>query len=88
MLTDKIVVYVIKNQKTGINYIGQTKNLKRRLFEHNHGFRYFTSHKGHWDLIYTEEFTDRFSALRREKKLKSGKGREFLKEKLYHCVGA
>lgn len=38
----------------------------------------FTSGKGPWEIVYQEHFETRAQAMKREKLLKSGKGREFL----------
>ncbi len=75
-------VYLRKCQTSGTFYTGQTDNLERRLLEHNNtskGKKY-TSKKGPWKLIYSEEYDTRAKAMQREKFLKSGQGREFLKK--------
>jgi putative endonuclease len=77
-------VYVIKSHKDGRLYTGQTENLSRRLNEHNTGIgpvRY-TKGKGPWELVYKEDFISRSTAMAREKYLKSGAGRDFLKIKI------
>lgn len=40
---------------------------------------YTARFSGDWVVIYTEQTNDRVSALRREKQLKSYRGREFVK---------
>ncbi len=76
------VVYVIKN-KQGKLYIGQTNNLARRLFEHNNSLsRYTSSFSGSWKLVYQEQWLTRGRAIKRERELKTGKGRDFLKSVL------
>ena len=75
-------VYVLRSLSTGKSYIGQTSNLKRRLQEHQEGIVRYTRGKGPWSLVYTEEYPTRSQAMKREKSLKSGKGREYLKEHL------
>lgn len=77
-------IYVIKSEATGKIYIGQTSDLTERLKRHNHLLpikkKGFTSkNRGPWKLVYCEDYPDRSSALAREKFLKSGRGREFLK---------
>ena len=76
------VVYVIYNQEVRKTYTGQTVDIEKRLQEHNHHtFRGFTSRfRGEWVLIYRESATTRTEALKREKQLKSGNGREYLKQ--------
>ena len=74
------IVYVIKNPNSKL-YIGHTNNLERRLSEHNNGqSRYTSSWPGPWILVYQENFDSRSKAMKREKELKTGKGREFLKQ--------
>ncbi len=40
---------------------------------------YISRFDGEWSLIYKEEAVDRNSAIKREKQLKSYRGREFIK---------
>ncbi len=70
--------YVLLSETTGKRYTGQTNNLEARLLSHNSGNSPFTKGRGPWKLIYSEEFQTRSDAMKREKFLKSGKGREFL----------
>jgi putative endonuclease len=76
-------VYVIKSQSTGKTYIGQTADLQKRLASHNDPNNHLTLHtkrnKGPWILIYSEEYPTRSGAVLRERFLKSGQGREYLK---------
>ncbi len=71
-------VYVLKSEKDGIRYVGSGKDALERLKRHNKGDYRFT--KGHrpWRLIYKEIFNTKTEAIKREKFLKSGKGREWL----------
>ena len=72
------VVYVIKS-KEGYVYTGMTDNLERRLFEHNNKSLSFWTKRGTvWKLVYREEYVEKSEALKREKWLKTGVGREFL----------
>jgi len=73
-------VYVIQNPK-GILYKGYTTNLAVRLEQHNSndGFHSYTNKKGPWTLVYKEDFQTKQEAIEREKFLKTGKGREYLK---------
>jgi putative endonuclease len=56
-----------------------TKDLAKRLKEHNSGKTKSNKAFIPWEIIYTEEFNSQEEALKREKYLKSGSGREFLK---------
>ena len=60
-------------------YTGMTNNIERRLKEHNNLRSKSTKAFAPWILIYQEEFETRAEARKKEKYLKSGNGREFLK---------
>ena len=74
-------VYVIKSKKDRKRYTGITDNLTRRINQHNRGSKATpsTKNRGPFDLIYYEEVENSRVAREREKYLKSGIGREFLK---------
>jgi len=63
-----------------------TNNLVRRLKEHNKGKTSTpsTKNRGPFVLIYVEKVENRKEARKREKYLKSGAGREFIKSFLKH----
>ena len=76
-------VYAIISEKNKI-YIGQTEDIKERLKRHNGLLKnkaksYTFKNKGIWTLLYKEEFDSRQGAIKREKQLKSFRGREFLR---------
>lgn len=75
------VVYAIYNRLVDKVYIGQTSDIDKRIKEHNlHTFAGFTSRfEGKWELIFKESIATRSEALKREKQLKSYRGREFIK---------
>ena len=71
-------VYVLKSLKNNYRYIGQTNNLNKRLDEHNSGLSKSTKNIRPLVLDYSEEYATRSKAMKRERFLKSGKGREWL----------
>ena len=77
-----ITVYVLQSSRTGAWYVGITKDLANRLDEHNHGESRATSPGRPWGLIYQEIQPDYGEARRREKYLKSTRGRNWLKNRL------
>ena len=81
-MNNMYTVYVLKSLATGQFYTGQTENLSRRLKEHNEGLSEYTKGRGPWELVYYEEYETRSEAMSREKFLKSGKGREWLQDKI------
>ena len=72
-------VYAIKSYSRNYIYIGLTHNLEDRLNRHNKGWERTTRAYAPFKLIYSEDCDDRKSARQREKYLKSGMGKEFLK---------
>ncbi|MFH1597943.1 MAG: GIY-YIG nuclease family protein [Patescibacteria group bacterium] len=72
-------VYIIRSLKTGKLYKGYSKNLKGRVKEHNSRKNASTKNGAPWKLIYYAVFSNKTDALREEKFLKSGKGKERLK---------
>jgi len=78
-------VYIIESFATGKRYIGQTNELESRLAEHNNPghnpMKYTSKQAGPWKLIHHEEHTNRSEAMKRERWLKSGIGRQWIKEK-------
>ena len=72
-------VYVLRSLKNGRLYVGCTNNLERRIQEHNTGQSKYTSLTKPFKIIHQEEFNDLSSARKREKMLKGGQGREWIK---------
>ena len=71
-------VYVIRNNRDKITYIGYTNNLERRLREHKNKKP---------DLIYYEAYKNELDARDRERKLKQrGQSVRFLKERIKRSI--
>ena len=75
----KYFVYVLKSLKDGRTYKGMTKDIEKRLKQHNSGETKSTKAYRPWIVIYKEELNTIEEARGREKYLKSGVGREFIK---------
>ena len=72
-------VYVIFSEKYQKIYTGFTSNINQRLLAHNElETKGYTPKYRPWKLIYNEEFVLKSEAMKREKQLKSAKGREFI----------
>ena len=67
-------------------YIGFSTDLRKRVSEHKLGASFATRSRGPWKLIYYEAYTEREDAEGREKYLKSGAGRRFLRSQLPHYL--
>jgi len=73
-------VYAIKSTTHNFIYVGMTENLEERLSRHNNGYVQSTKNFRPFTLIHQEQAVDGTQARIREKFLKSGKGREFIKK--------
>ena len=78
-------VYVLINEKKNL-YIGFTKDLKKRVEKHNSSGTKYTSRFKQWKLIYYEAYLSEQDARRREKRLKDGRARYLLKERIAHSI--
>jgi len=74
--------YVIKSEKDGKWYTGSTNNLRKRFREHNDNKVFSTKGRCPFELIYYEACKDEQDARIREKYLKSGMGKRYLKNRL------
>lgn len=72
-------VYVLKSKNYNQIYIGFSDNSIRRLNEHNSGKTKSTKFYKPYKIIYQEKYKTRIEARKREKFLKSGCGREWIK---------
>ncbi len=75
-------VYVLYSVEFQEYYIGLTKDLRRRLNEHNRGNTKSTKAFRPWEVIHREEFKLLSEARRREKYLKSAAGRRWRKQNI------
>jgi putative endonuclease len=73
-------VYAIKSDKDGRIYVGLSRDPIRRLEEHNGGYTKSTKPWRPWRIIYKKMIGTRKEARVEEKRLKSGFGKEFLKQ--------
>ncbi len=78
-------VYAIYNKIKNKIYIGQTEDLESRLKRHNHELptrltSYTSKNSGLWRLIHKEIIMTRKEAMKREKALKSSRGRAFVRQ--------
>ena len=75
---DDFLVYVLRCSDDSF-YIGQTSNLPRRLKQHAQGEVSWTAKRPPLELIHWEVLDSREAAVKREKHLKTGFGRKWLK---------
>jgi putative endonuclease len=74
-------VYVLFSYQYNRYYVGSSVDPQKRLISHNDPRnRGWTKRYAPWVIIYTEKCKDKRTALSKEKWLKSGVGREFIKK--------
>lgn len=75
-------VYVLKSKKEGKLYVGCTENVLTRITQHNAGSVPSTKGRRPLEVIYFEQYEDKFNAFRMEKFYKTASGKRILKSKL------
>jgi putative endonuclease len=71
-------VYVLYSSRIDRYYIGYTNDLDRRLSEHNRRKGKFTDRGIPWELKYTEDYSSKTEASKREQYIKGQKSRAFI----------
>ena len=73
------VVYVLYSEKYSKIYIGYTSDLIDRFHSHNQfATKGYTVHYRPWEVVYLEFVATKTEAIKREKALKSSRGRNFI----------
>ncbi len=75
-------VYVLQSLKSNKWYTGYTNDLRKRFNEHQNDRSTYTKGRGQFKLIYYEASLHEEDATTREKYLKSGMGKRYLKNRL------
>jgi putative endonuclease len=71
-------VYIIYSKLKSRYYTGYSSDPSERLIEHNLGATPSTRSGRPWTLVYTEEFRDKTTAIRREREIKKMKSRKYI----------
>ena len=74
--------YLLQSEKTNTWYTGTTTNLPQRLHQHHQGLGQSTRAYRPPKLIYYEACQNPDDAYRRERSLKSGMGKRYLRNRL------
>lgn len=82
-LKTKFYTFDLESFKYSNLYIGWTDNIQKRLEKHNSGMVSSTRSRTPFKLIYYEACLDKDMAIAREKQLKTGYGRAYLKRRLH-----
>jgi len=74
-------VYVLFSKAHNKIYIGYTSNLEQRLLSHNKlATKGYTVRYRPWTIVHIEVFDEKHEAMKREKQLKSSRGRAFIRK--------
>lgn len=74
--------YILRSKKDGQFYTGSTRDLRKRFKQHNDNKVFSTKSRGPFELIYYEACLNEEDGRMREKYLKSGIGKRYLKNRL------
>jgi len=74
--------YVLQSKKDKRWYTGTAEDLRKRFKQHNNSEVISTKGRGPFELIYYEACLNQQDAYAREKYLKSGMGKRYLKNRL------
>jgi len=72
-------VYILQSKVDNSFYVGQTKDLDKRLVLHNEESSKYTSRKRPWKVVYFEEYNTRTEAIQRERIFKKQRNSTFYK---------
>jgi len=79
-------VYVLRSESDGRFYTGSTPDLKRRFSEHVAGKVPSTKARRPLKIIYYEACLAKSDAIRRERYLKTGMGKRYLRNRLRSSI--
>ncbi|KKS85747.1 MAG: Excinuclease ABC C subunit domain protein [Parcubacteria group bacterium GW2011_GWA2_43_11] len=80
-------VYILQSKKDGGYYIGCSKDVRKRLEQHNSGYNKSTKFRTPFVLLCTEIYNTQAEAYSREKQIKKYKGGNAFKKIVEECVG-
>ena len=78
--------YILYSKSINKYYVGYTENLELRIERHNSGWGKYSSRGIPWELIYSESFSTKSEAIKRENEIKRWKSRAMI-EKLIKSAG-
>ena len=76
----KYYVYILQSFKDNTYYVGTTKNIEKRINQHNQGISRSTKGKIPWKLVYNERFNNIKDAYKRERYIKTHKKRKYIEK--------
>ncbi len=74
----KYYVYILQSDLNGRYYVGSCIDIDQRLNRHNAGATPSTKPYRPWVVVYTEEFSTKCEAIKRELQIKRKKSRRYI----------
>lgn len=71
-------VYILFSNSLDKFYVGHTQNLTDRIYRHNNSGSKSTKSASDWKLVYSEQFSNRSAAYKREMEIKKKKSRKYI----------
>ncbi len=82
-MDEEFVVYVLFSSRFKKTYVGFTSNLIERFKSHNYlSSKGFTAKYRPWQVVFVKAFKSKTEAMKYEKYLKTGVGRDFIKNNI------
>ena len=81
-------MYILQSKKTLSYYVGYSRDVQRRLAEHNRGKVASTKPRAPYEVVYTEPFADEVEARQRERFIKRQKSRKYVEQLVRHALVA
>ncbi len=75
-----LTVYVLYSENFEKHYTGFTSNFEQRLLSHNVLGKGWTKKYWPWKVLLTDSYETKSEAMQRERWLKTGVGRDFIKQ--------
>ena len=79
-------IYVLISEKDKNFYVGYTKNIERRIKQHNFGSVESTKNRTPLKLVYWEGCLNQNDATKREKYLKTSWGKRYIKNRIHYYL--
>ena len=76
---EKFYMYILHSETLDRYYIGSSADYEKRLIRHNAGATPSTKPGRPWKVVYTEEFSSRSEAIKRENYIKRMKSKVYIK---------
>ena len=80
-------VYVLRSVSSGRYYVGSTRDVQRRLQDHNRSKNKSVRGRGPFEIVFVEEYVSRLDAHRRELQIKRFKGGDAFRQLVSEAKG-